>query len=129
LRANPALQTLLGQRIQPGGALSTLPQSLQRLCAWDSPLTLLALAPDDGPLQNQVTQPRLGAAPVKLCSQVWALPTPADDAPRQFLCAIQERAMATGAPGTPSSLLASPHSPVVSPATTAPTATGITPSS
>ncbi len=129
LRANPALQTLLGQRIQPGSALSTLPQSLQRLCAWDSPLTLLALAPDDGPLQNQVTQPRLGTAPVKLCSQVWALPTPADDAPRQFLCAIQERAMATEAPGTPSSLLASPHSPVVSPAATAPTATGITPSS
>ncbi len=90
LRANSALSALLGYAIPSGNALSDTPQALQRLCGWDSPLTLLALGPEDGPIQAQVTQPRPGTLPVNLRSQVWTQAQSNHDAPRRFLCAIKE---------------------------------------
>ncbi|HEX5356610.1 MAG TPA: PAS domain S-box protein [Aquabacterium sp.] len=101
LRANSALSALLGYAIPPGSALSDTPQALQRLCGWDSPLTLLALGPEDGPIQNQVTQPRQASTPVHLRSQIWTQAQPNQDAPRRFLCAIKDSVPATAAPAAP----------------------------
>ncbi|RTL33325.1 MAG: PAS domain S-box protein [Burkholderiales bacterium] len=101
LRANSALSALLGYAIPPGSALSDMPQALQRLCGWDSPLTLLALGPEDGPLQNQVLQPRQAAAPVSLRSQIWTQAQPNQNAPRRFLCAIRDSVPTTDAPAAP----------------------------
>lgn len=107
LRANSALSALLGYAIPAGNALADTPQALQRLCGWDAPLTLLALGPEDGPLQGQVTQPRPGATPVNLRSQVWAQAQSNHHAPRRFLCAIKEAASSTAAVVTPISTITS----------------------
>ncbi|MFT3856403.1 MAG: PAS domain S-box protein [Aquabacterium sp.] len=98
LRANAALSALMGYAAPPGSMLSALPQALQRLCAWDAPLTLLALDANDGPLHNQVTQPRHGSATATLRSQVWVQPQGDEAGPRRFLCAIREEAMAAASP-------------------------------
>ena len=98
LRANSALSALLGYAIPPGSALSDTPQALQRLCGWDSPLTLLALGPEDGPLHNQVTQPRPGPATAHLRAQVWTQAQTNHEASRRFLCAIKESTLASSAP-------------------------------
>ncbi|TAK92883.1 MAG: PAS domain S-box protein [Aquabacterium sp.] len=101
LRANSALSAMLGYAIPPGSALSDTPQALQRLCGWDSPLTLLALGPEDGPIQNQVIQPRQASSPVHLRSQIWTQAQPNQDAPRRFLCAIKDSIPVTAAPAAP----------------------------
>ncbi len=90
LRANSALSALMGYAIPSGSTLADTPQALQRLCGWDSPLTLLALGPEDGAIQNQVTQARAGGAPVTLRSQIWTQAQAHHDAPRRFLCAIRD---------------------------------------
>lgn len=100
LRANSALSAQLGYAIPPGSALADTPQALQRLCGWDSPLTLLALGPEDGPLQSQVLQTRQGAAPVSLRSQIWTLAQSSHEAPRRFLCAIKDAVATTATPTT-----------------------------
>jgi PAS domain S-box-containing protein len=100
LRANSALSAMLGYAIPPGSALSDTPQALQRLCGWDSPLTLLALGPEDGPLQNQVAQPRPGSATAHLRAQVWTQVHSNQNATRRFLCAIKEAVASTTAVAT-----------------------------
>lgn len=107
LRANSALSALLGYAIPAGNALSDTPQALQRLCGWDSPLTLLALGPEDGPIQAQVTQPRPGTLPVNLRSQVWTQAQSNHDAPRRFLCAIKEAPHSVAAVAAPVSTITS----------------------
>lgn len=94
LRGNSALSALLGYATPAGSSLADCPQALQRLCGWDAPLTLLALGPEDGPLQAQVAQPRQGQAPAALRSQVWAQAQASQQQPRRFLCAIRETAQA-----------------------------------
>ncbi len=89
LRSNPATSAMLGYAIPAGSNLSDLPLALQRLCGWDSPLTLLALGPDAPPLVNHVNQTRTGAMPVSLRSQIWAGGSQREDLPRRFLCTIQ----------------------------------------
>jgi PAS domain S-box-containing protein len=100
LRANSALSALLGYAIPPGSALADTPQALQRLCGWDAPLTLLALGPEDGALQNQVTQPRAASTPVTLRSQVWCAAQAQQDAPRRFLCAIKDTPTVAATPAS-----------------------------
>lgn len=90
LRANSALSALLGYATLPGSNLAEGPSALQRLCGWDSPLTLLALGPEDPPLQSRVHQSRGQAGMVGLHSQVWTVAHPDSEQPRQFLCAIRE---------------------------------------
>ena len=90
LRANSALSALLGYATPPGSRLADCPQALQRLCGWDAPLTLLALGPEDGPLQAQVPQARAGRPPVNLRSQVWTQAQVQAEQPRRFLGAIRE---------------------------------------
>jgi PAS domain S-box-containing protein len=102
LRANSALSALLGYAIPAGSALSDTPQALQMLCGWDAPLTLLALGPEDGPLQNQVTQQRQASAPAYLRSQIWTQAHSNQDAPRRFLCAIKDSIPTAVAPASPS---------------------------
>jgi PAS domain S-box-containing protein len=97
LRANSALSALMGYAIPAGSALSDAPQALQRLCGWDSPLTLLAHGPEDSCLQNQVAQARPGSAPVSLRGQVWVQAQANNEAPRHFLCAIKEAPSAQAA--------------------------------
>ncbi len=92
VRSNPAMSALLGYAIPSGSALTDLPQALQRLCGWDAPLTLLALGPEDPPLQHHVNQARTAAAPLSLRSQIWAGGLQRDDAPRRFLCAVSQQA-------------------------------------
>lgn len=89
LRANSALSALLGYAIPAGSKLSGCPQALQRLCGWDAPLTLLALGPEDRPLQAHVPQVRPGQAAASLHSQVWAHAPVHPEHPRRFLCSIQ----------------------------------------
>ncbi|MGC4062650.1 MAG: PAS domain S-box protein [Aquabacterium sp.] len=98
LRANSALSGLLGYAIPPGSALSDTPQALQRLCGWDAPLTLLALGPEDGPLQNQVTQPRPAGTTAHLRAQIWAQAQSNHEVSRRFLCAIKESALPASVP-------------------------------
>jgi PAS domain S-box-containing protein len=98
LRANSALSALMGYATPPGSKLALCPQALQRLCGWDAPLTLLALGPEDGPLQGQVSQVRPGLSPVTLRSQIWAHPQVNNEQPRRFLCAIRETHDAAPAP-------------------------------
>jgi len=103
LRANSALSALLGYAIPAGSSLADTPQALQRLCGWDAPLTLLALGPEDGPAQAQVTRPRPGETAVTLSSQVWAQAQVDVERPRHFLCAIQQaQASDVGHTRTPS---------------------------
>ena len=90
LRANSALSALLGYATPAGSKLADCPQALQRLCGWDAPLTLLALGPEDGPLQGQVAQVRPGQTPVSLRSQVWTHAQVNPEHTRRFLCAIRE---------------------------------------
>ena len=90
LRANSALSALMGYATPAGSSLGDCPRALQRLCGWDAPLTLLALGPEDGPLQAHVTQSRPGSDPVSLRSQVWAHASTQTLPPRHFLCAIRE---------------------------------------
>lgn len=90
LRANSALSALLGYATLPGSNLAEGASALQRLCGWDSPLTLLALGPEDAPLQSRVHQSRGQAGLVSLHSQVWTVAHPSPEQPRQFLCAIRE---------------------------------------
>ncbi|NBD20889.1 PAS domain S-box protein [Aquabacterium fontiphilum] len=92
LRGNSALSALLGYATPAGSNLADCPQALQRLCGWDAPLTLLALGPEDPPLQAQVAQARAGQAPATLRSQVWAQAQASQQQPRRFLCAIRETA-------------------------------------
>jgi PAS domain S-box-containing protein len=114
LRANAALSALMGYALPAGNKLGDTPQALQRLCGWDSPLTLLALGPEDGPLQNHVAQVRTGAPPASLRSQVWAQTQAQAEAPRHFLCAIKE------APLPLSTQAAQTHSTITSDADAAP---------
>jgi PAS domain S-box-containing protein len=116
LRANVALSQLTGYVVRPGSMLSSLPQSLQRLCGWDAPLTLLAMGPDDAPLHNQVTQPRQGSGTANLRSQVCVQPQA--EGIRRFLCAIKESPMTPAAVNGISQL--APHG--VSPAVSTPPA-------
>lgn len=90
LRANSALSALLGYATLPGSNLAEGPLALQRLCGWDSPLTLLALGPEDPPLQSRVHQSRGQSGLVALHSQVWTVAHPDPEQPRHFLCAIRE---------------------------------------
>ena len=96
LRANSALSALLGYATLVGSNLADGPQALQRLCGWDAPLTLLALGPEDPPLQAQVAQSRGQAAAVSLRSQVWTQAQAQAEQPRRFLCAIRELADSLG---------------------------------
>lgn len=89
LRANSALSALLGYAIPAGSSLSDTPQALQRLCGWDAPLTLLALGPEDGPVQAQVHRTRQGETATTLHSQVWAQSQTHAERTRCFLCAIR----------------------------------------
>jgi PAS domain-containing protein len=107
LRANSALSALLGYAIPPGSALSDTPQALQRLCGWDSPLTLLALGPEDGPLLNQVMQPRPGSVTAHLRAQVCTQVQSNNDSPRRFLCAIKESVVAAPSVAAPASNITS----------------------
>jgi PAS domain S-box-containing protein len=102
LRGNSALSALLGYATPAGSNLADAPQALQRLCGWDSPLTLLALGPEDAPLQGLVMQPRPGAVQVSLRSQVWTQVQPNQNLPRRFLCAIKETPSNLSAPDTSS---------------------------
>ena len=93
LRCNAALTKLMGQAIAPGSSLAHVGPTLQRLCGWDAPLTLLALGPEDGPLIGQAVPTRGSGlhAPTKiLTSQVWNQAHADATRPRRFLCAIQE---------------------------------------
>ena len=101
LRANSALSALLGYATLPGSNLAEGASALQRLCGWDAPLTLLALGPEDPPLQSRVNQSRGQAGLVGLLSQVWTVATPDPEQPRRFLCAVREAPNAEGldAPG------------------------------
>lgn len=111
LRANSALSALLGYAIPAGSRLSDCPQALQRLCSWDAPLTLLALGPEDGPLQSLVPQARADQAPATLCSQIWTQAQVNPEQARRFLCAIRERLdapLAHGARGITSDADAAP---------------------
>lgn len=101
LRANSALSALLGYATLPGSNLAEGAAALKRLCGWDAPLTLLALGPEDPPLQSRVHQSRGQAGMVSLHSQVWTVAHPDPEQPRQFLCAIRETpgADVQGAPG------------------------------
>lgn len=107
LRANSALSALLGYATPPGSTLAHAPQALQRLCGWDAPLTLLAHGPEDGPLQNQVIQPRPGTAPASLRSQVWTQAQSNHEAPRRFLCAIKEAPGSASEAATPQTSISS----------------------
>lgn len=100
LRANSALSALLGYATLSGSNLAEGPSALQRLCGWDSPLTLLALGPEDPPLQSRVHQSRGQAGLVGLHSQVWTVADPDPEQSRRFLCAIREAA-GSQAPDTP----------------------------
>ena len=106
LRANSALSALLGYATLPGSNLAECTSALQRLCGWDAPLTLLALGPEDPPLQSRVHQSRGQAGMVGLHSQVWTVAHPDPEQPRRFLCAIRE-AHDTGVPDSPASRIAS----------------------
>jgi PAS domain S-box-containing protein len=90
MRANSALSALLGYATPAGHKLADCAQALQRLCGWDAPLTLLALGPEDSPLQCQVPQSRQGQSPTILCSQIWTYAQAQSEQPRRFLCAIRE---------------------------------------
>ena len=107
LRTNSALSALLGYAIPAGSTLGDTPQALQRLCGWDSPLTLLALGPEDGPLQSQVNQLRPGTAAVNLLSHVWTQAQSNQNANRRFLCAIKEAPRAEATTSTPTSSITS----------------------
>lgn len=96
LKANSALSALLGYATPTGSNLASCAQALQRLCGWDAPLTLLALGPEDPPLQASVNQVRGQGAPVSLRSQVWTLAQTDPERPRRFLCAIRETAAEPG---------------------------------
>ncbi len=96
LRANSALSALLGYAIPAGSSLADTPQAVQRLCGWDAPLTLLALGPEDPPVQGQVTRAQHGQSPMTLSSQVWAQAQMDTERPRHFLCAIKESAATAG---------------------------------
>ncbi len=104
LRANSALSALLGYAIPAGSNLADLPQTLHRLCGWDAPLTLLALGPEDPPLQGHVTGTGTGGVGITLNSQVWAAAQMDTDRPRQFLCAIQPLAAPSNAAQAVSSI-------------------------
>lgn len=111
LRANSALSALLGYATPAGSKLADCPQALQRLCGWDAPLTLLALGPEDGPLQGHVSQVRPGQTPVSLRSQIWTHAQVNPEHTRRFLCAIRESLdanPATAAPGISSDADAAP---------------------
>lgn len=103
-RSNAAMSKLVGHGIPTGASLTHLPSAIQRLCGWDAPLALLALGPEDGPLNGQAALPRPngqsgqtnGTSQGKLLnSQVWCNATPDTGTPRRFLCAIQEAAVIT----------------------------------
>lgn len=114
LRANSALSGLMGYAIPSGSNLGETPSALQRLCGWDAPLTLLALGPEDAPLQNHVTQPRMGSSPISLQSQVMAHTHAARSNARRFLCTIRP----VGEPLAP--VVAHPVSTITSDADAAP---------
>ncbi len=90
LRANSALSALLGYATPAGSKLADCAQALQRLCGWDAPLTLLALGPEDAPLQCLVPQTRPGQSPTALRSQIWTCAQTHSEQPRRFVCAIRE---------------------------------------
>ncbi len=106
LRANSALSALLGYATLPSSNLAECPSALQRLCGWDSPLTLLALGPEDPPLQSRVQQSRGQAGVVGLLSQVWTVADPDPEQSRRFLCAVRE-ATAGQVPDAPGLRIAS----------------------
>ncbi|HET8695584.1 MAG TPA: PAS domain S-box protein [Aquabacterium sp.] len=102
LRSNAALARLLGYSVASGAKLAHTTPAVQRLCGWDSPLTLLALGPEDSPLNGQATIPKApGSGAGKLLnSQVWNQAQADPSRPKRYLCVIQE---ATGS-SAPSSI-------------------------
>lgn len=102
-RANAALAALLDAPPTAGSDLQQAHAAVQRLCGWDAPLTLMALAAGDTPMQAQVTVPRAGQPTIALHSQVWATDSPQG---RRFLCAIREAALTRPLPAQASGLTA-----------------------
>lgn len=102
-RANAALAALLDAPPTAGSDLQQAHAAVQRLCGWDAPLTLMALAAGDTPMQAQVTVPRAGQPTIALHSQVWATDSPQG---RRFLCAIREAPLTRPLPAQASGLTA-----------------------